>query len=111
MGQFNLPIGANMAQQHNQAYGVGLGSADAIAASAGESQPHSEEVHEEEEQPQNDDTEELFGMLPEPISNVMFSAMAQYMHGQCNATECVRSRLDIADCRLQSILAWLADDW
>ena len=61
MGQFNLPSSAG-GQQHNQSYGIGLGAADAIAASAGAAQPASEELF-SNAQPQHDDTEELFGML------------------------------------------------
>lgn len=60
MGQFNLPTGGGSPQQHTQPYGVGLGSADAIAASAGQSQPQAEELF-PEEQGQPDETEELFG--------------------------------------------------
>lgn len=55
MGQFNLPS-TGAGQQHSQPYGIGLGSADAIAASTGTAQPASQE------QPQHDDSEELFGM-------------------------------------------------
>ena len=62
MGQFNLPTGGTPTQQHNQSYGVGLGSADAIAASAGAAQPHSDELF-PEQQGQHDETEELFGGL------------------------------------------------
>ena len=58
MGQFNLPSSGG-GEQHNQSYGVGLGSADAIAASAGTAQPASEELF-SDAQPQHD-TEELFG--------------------------------------------------
>ncbi|KAL3136098.1 hypothetical protein ABBQ32_007120 [Trebouxia sp. C0010 RCD-2024] len=54
MGQFNLPS-TGAGQQHSQPYGIGLGSADAIAASTGTAQPASQE------QPQHDDSEELFG--------------------------------------------------
>lgn len=60
MGQFNLPSSGG-GEQHNQSYGIGLGSADAIAASAGTAQPASEELF-SDTQPQHDDTEELFGM-------------------------------------------------
>lgn len=61
MGQFNLPTGGGSPQQHTQPYGVGLGSADAIAASAGQTQSQAEELF-PEEQGQPDETEELFGM-------------------------------------------------
>lgn len=62
MGEFNLP-GNSTVQQHSQPYPVGLGSADAIAASAGEDQPaHEEELH-TDAQPQDDEAEELFGKL------------------------------------------------
>ena len=64
MGQFNLPSSGG-GEQHNQPYGIGLGSADAIAAAAGTAQPASEELF-TDAQPQHDETEteELFGMLP-----------------------------------------------
>lgn len=55
MGQFNLPS-SGAGQQHTRPYGIGLGSADAIAASTGTAQPASQE------QPQHDDSEDLFGM-------------------------------------------------
>ena len=76
MGQFNLPTGGTPTQQHNQPYGVGLGSADAIAASAGTAQPHSDELF-PEQQGQHDETEELFGELP--TSNV-HACRCQVMH-------------------------------
>ena len=62
MGQFNLPSGAS-SEQHNQSYGMALGSADAIAASTSPAQPASEELFTDAEQ-QHDETEELFGTAP-----------------------------------------------
>lgn len=63
MGQFNLPSSGSGDLNH-QSYGVGLGSADAIAASAaGTAQPAPQELF-SDAQPQHDETEELFGMLP-----------------------------------------------
>lgn len=59
MGQFNLPSGAS-SEQHNQSYGVGLGSADAIAASTSPAQPAAEELF-PDAQPEHDETEALFG--------------------------------------------------
>lgn len=59
MGQFNLPNSSNL-QQHSQPYPVGVGSAEAIAASSGEHQQAEEELFTDAE-PQHDDTEELFG--------------------------------------------------
>ena len=58
MGQFNLPSTAG-SEQHDQPYGIGLGSADAIAASAGTAQPESEKLF---SSTQPDETEQLFGM-------------------------------------------------
>ena len=78
MGQFNLPTGGTPTQQHNQSYGVGLGSADAIAASAGAAQPPSDELF-PEQQGQHDETEELFGGLFLPMSNV-HARRRQVMH-------------------------------
>ncbi len=78
MGQFNLPTGGTPTQQHNQSYGVGLGSADAIAASAGAAQPHSDELF-TEQQGQHDETEELFGGLFLSMSNV-HACRCQVMH-------------------------------
>ena len=57
MGQFNLP---SSAEQHSQPYGVGLGSAEAIAAASGTAQPALEEMF-SDAQPQHDEAEELFG--------------------------------------------------
>ena len=74
MGQFNLPTGGTPTQQHNQSYGVGLGSADAIAASAGTPQPHSDELF-PEQQGHHDETEELFGELVLPMSNVQAACL------------------------------------
>lgn len=59
MGQFNLPNSSNL-QQHSQPYPVGMGSAEAIAASSGEHQQVEEELFSDAE-PQHVDTEELFG--------------------------------------------------
>lgn len=70
MGQFNLPS-SGAGQQHSQPYGIGLGSADAIAASAGTAQPASQE------QPKHDDSEELFGMLPFMCELVVVCEFAQ----------------------------------
>ena len=64
MGEFNLPTATvSASEQHHQPYGVGLSSADAIAASGGTAQPASEELF-SDAQPQHDEPEELFGMLP-----------------------------------------------
>lgn len=60
MGQFNLP-GSSTLQQHSQPYPVGLGSADAIAVSAGDSQQAEEEELFAAATSQHDDAEELFG--------------------------------------------------
>ena len=62
MGGLNLPSSTG-GQQHSQSYGIGLGSANAIAASAGTPQAASEELF-SDARPQHDDPEELFGMLP-----------------------------------------------
>lgn len=69
MGQFNLPSSGS-GEQHHQSYGIGLGSADAIAASAGTAQPAPQELF-SDAQPQHDETEELFGMLPLPFQQTL----------------------------------------
>lgn len=90
MGQFNLPTGGTPTQQHNQSYGVGLGSADAIAASAGAAQPPSDELF-PEQQGQHDETEELFGGLCLPMSNV-HARRRQVLPVLCGSTLLSQSR-------------------
>ena len=54
MGQSNPPP-SGTGQQQSQPSGIGLGSADTIAASTGTAQPASQD------ESQHDDSEELFG--------------------------------------------------
>lgn len=74
MGQFNLP-GTSSLQQHSQPYPVGLGSADAIAASSGENQQAEEELFADTE-PQHDEAEELFGKHASAFT------VSGHVHGQ-----------------------------
>lgn len=62
LGEFNLP-GDSTHQQHSQGYPVGAGSAEAIAAAAGQSQPDSEELFADAQPQHNEAEEELFGRL------------------------------------------------